>query len=136
MNKDVETRDKIIFGNYNPDRYKSGGVRRFECDAGKLRELHRQGFIDDNEAQNESPTTKEFLEFLDSINDKNVSVGFECYAVSPDRFDYRITIEGINLLIEETDYETLTSVISNFRNADEFDVNHVDSGYEIRAWWD
>ena len=134
MNRDVETRDKIIFGKYDPEKY-WGGIRQFTCSADTIRELSKQGFINDDECQNWSPSTIDFLDFIDGAEDKIVAE-FECYAVSPDRNDYRVTIEGINLTIPDGEFDLFVLAIGNFRGADEFTIEHADGEYYIGAWWD
>lgn len=126
MNKDVNKRDMILFGEeYNKDEY-IGGARRFsDITLENLKRLVDEDFISLYEAQNSSPTTEEFIDFMES------HPGFTVfgYAISPERCDYRITIEGIQSN-EMPDEETLIDFVSNFRWADEFEY---DPPY---AWWD
>ena len=128
MNKDFNKRDEILFGVYNKDAYKYGGIRHFKnLDVDALKHLLDEGFIDPEEAQNDSPTTMEFYEFI-SAHPNFTAHG---YAVSPDRDDYRITLEGIECY-ESCDTKTIRDFIELCRFADELSVN---DGC-MYAWWD
>ena len=134
MNKDIKRRDEIIFGKYEKDKY-FGGIRRFECPREVIEQLIKEDFIDLEENQNCSPTVKEFME----LTDKESGLGnaeFECYAVSIDRDDYRVTIEGIDLEISDDDMDVFIYAIQNLRSADEFDIVHKSCAFFIHAWWD
>lgn len=64
LNKDIEERDRVIFGKYEPSEYHSG-IRRFcELDVETLEYLFEHEFIDPKERQNLSPTTQEFFDFI------------------------------------------------------------------------
>lgn len=132
MNKDYETREHVIFNEAFNSRNYSGGIRRFTCNTETLRNLYLSDFIDGDERQNESPSTTEFLDYVDDYP----NVTFECYAVSPERDDYRITVEAINIVIPETDYDAVSYFTETFRYADEFNLDHVRHNYYLRAWWD
>lgn len=128
MNKDFNKRDEILFGVYNKDAYKYGGIRHFKnLDVDALKHLLDEGFIDPEEAQNDSPTTMEFYEFI-SAHPNFTAHG---YAVSPDRDDYRITLEGIECY-EPCDVKTIRDFIELCRFADELSVNDEC----MYAWWD
>lgn len=127
LNNNVDERDMILFGEkYNKEKY-FGGCRRFDdITLEVLETLVEKKFIDLDECQNCSPTTEEFLEYLKDHNDFCVFG----YAISPDRSDYRITIEGISCEENFEDIDELIDFINRFRFADEF---MVDPPY---AWWD
>lgn len=131
MNKDYKLRDKIIFGEYDPKSYLCG-CKNFHCSYETMKELVANDFIDMNECQNYSPYTKEFMEILDGIP----SVEFIAYAVSPERDDYRITIEGVDVEIDDTDYDTVSLLVESFHTADEFNFQHDGDKYYLHAWWD
>lgn len=131
MNKNVELRDKIIFGKYEPEKY-SGGHRPFRCSYETMKALVDNNFIEPDECQNYSPYTKDFMDILDGID----GVEFIAYAISPDRSDYRVTIEGADVDIEENDHDTLCFLVESFRSADEFNVEHIGDRYHLHAWWD
>ena len=134
MNEDYKRRDEILFGEYDPKRYDCGGYAR--CDNmpySKFKQLYDEGFVDKYEAQNESPST---IEFIDIVNGHEDWVEFETYAISPDRSDYRITIEGINIWIPYDKTDELCYFVEQFRYADEFSLCTYEEGFHLRAWWD
>lgn len=91
LNRDYEKRDKIIFGAYEPTEY-SGGVRRFQrLSFDKVKELVDNNFIDFDDAQNLAPTASMFYSFLKKYPFYYVGG----YAVSPDRYDYRISFDEL-----------------------------------------
>lgn len=127
LNNNVDERDVILFGEkYNKDRY-FGGCRRFDdITLEVLETLVEKNFIDLDECQNDSPTTEEFLEYM---KDHEQFVAFG-YAISPDRGDYRITLEGIRSDVCFDDIDEMIDFTNRFRYADEFDVK------PPYAWWD
>ena len=131
MNKNYERRDEIIFGKYDPDKY-FGGCRNFECTKEVMQILFNEGFIDPDEYQNCSPSTKDFMETVKDID----GVTFGCYAISPDRDDYRITIDSIDIEIPDTDYDNISLLVESFHYADEFSFSHNGDSYFLHAWWD
>ena len=132
MNKDYNRREQILFDEpYNKDHYMCG-CRRFECSFSKMKQLIEEGFIDPYEAQNDSPTTEEFMEYAENFKD----VYFECYAISPDRDDYRITIEGIDINIPADEHDLVAMAVQFFRYADEFSFDYYGGFYTLHAWWD
>lgn len=133
MNRDVKRRDEIIFGEYWSDRYKFGGCSNTEINFDQLKQLVEEDFINLNECQNDSPSTKEFISFADGYEN---NVIFEIYAISPDRDDYRVTIEGIQITIPIDKRDDLCNFMNNFRYADEFNIDSDEDNYFIRAWWD
>ena len=124
-NMDIKTRDEMIFGKYEPDKY-LGGVRYFKGMTVKLlKELVDNGFADPEECQNYSPSVAEFIEFMEGWDGYRVNG----YVVTDKRDDYRVSVEAIekNGVIETK--EELVDFVETFRFADDFDAN----GY---AWWD
>ena len=130
LNADIKRRDEILFGSFNPSMYLLGGIRHFETDRSTIEKLIDEGFADPDERQNDSPSIKEFLEYTEDHD----LITFSGYAVSGDRHDYRVTIEQINAVIDDPD--TLTKFVELFRYADELNLEYVDGGYNMRAWWD
>lgn len=126
FNRDVEKRDKLIFGEYAPEKY-MGGTRQFEGASVELmRQLLDLGYMDPEETQNDSPTAQEFVEYAEKWG----GYVFDGYVVSINRQDYRVDITAIS----KGDYaerEEVTEFIKLFRFADEFDV---DGG--LYAWFD
>lgn len=127
LNADVNARDNAIFGeNYDPEKYK-GGCRSFNYLTKKdLKWLIDNNFIRLDEAQNNAPTVEAFYEFLKENNGYFV----HGYTVSPDRSDYRVSIEGLH---RDTPIETVDEIkafVMFARWAEELDL---DTGY---CWWD
>lgn len=125
-NKDVNRRDNLLFGeDYNADKY-HGGTREFESvNLETLQTLLDEDFISPYECQNCSPSTEEFMEFMEE------HPGFYAhgYAVALSRKDYRITLEGI-ACDDDVDVDTLKDFIRMCRYADDFDVE------PLYAKWD
>ena len=91
LNRDYEKRDKIIFGAYEPNEY-SGGVRRFHrLSFANAKELVDNNFIDLDDTQNLAPMASVFYSFLKKYPFYYVGG----YAVSPDRYDYRISFDEL-----------------------------------------
>lgn len=119
---DANTREQIIFGrDYNPETYRYGGMIRFGYltanDAHKLIDL---GLMDPEDCQNSSPTAKEFLDFVDTFGEDWYLHG---YVISPERDDYRVTIEGIGCERPLEDDEK-TEFIKMNRWADELEFEN------------
>ena len=131
MNKNYKRRDEIIFGAYEKEKY-FGGVRRFNCSRETILNLLEEDFISPDECQNCSPYVKDFVEYTEGIDETK----FECYAVSPDRDDYRVSIEGVDFIIPDTDFDNVTMAVDISRSADEFSFEHAKNNYYIHAWWD
>ena len=125
FNMDIKTRDEMIFGEYNPDKY-GGGVRDFEgMDVELLEKLVEMKFVDIDEYQNDSPTIKDFIEFM-SAHDGYTVGG---YVVTDKRDDYRVSVTSIEKEGIIDDVEELREFVDRFRYADDFDVK----GF---AWFD
>jgi len=130
MNKDWELRDRYLFGEANKDRYKFGGIAKTTVTPDDIKWLLEHDFIDPEERQNDSPSTEEFMEYVEG----HEGVKFNIYAVSPDRPDYRVTIEEISVTVQ--DDEDMIKFVDLFRYADEFELSRNKSGWKIEAWWD
>lgn len=125
LNKDIKTRDEIIFGKYDPKCY-SGGTRYFNGLIPEvLQKLVDKGFADPNDAQNCAPTIQELLDFT---KDKD-GYTFGGYVVSDNRSDYRVSVDSIDHDIPLND-EEFREFTMFARSADEFDPNNGS------AWWD
>lgn len=119
-NKDIETRDSIIFGNYRPGEY-HGGIRRFrELDVETLEKLIEEKFIDPEDCQNLSPTAWEFFNFMKQYP-WWMAHG---YVVELKRPDYRMTIEGIETEMEPHDPEELCEYSKLCGDADDFQTTY------------
>jgi hypothetical protein len=119
FNTDIETRDKIIFGSYNPAAYGSHGgmTRRFAgMTLETLKLLHENNFLSLEDCQNFAPSIGEIMEFME----KNEGFTAHGYVVSDLRFDYRVSIEGV-----EKEENICVADIEAFRelfgDADEFE---------------
>ena len=126
-NRNVDQRDMYLFNEpFISDDY-FGGIKHFDAlNANDIEWLMQNGFLDANEGQNKSPSTIEFLEFLKKYT-HYVAFG---YAVSPDRFDYGITITGIKSAKTANDKIEMGDFAKFGKNADEFRIA------PPRAWWD
>lgn len=130
LNKaNVNKRDLILFGeDYDPRKY-FGGIRRFtDLSYTGLKKLFDLDVVDPHERQNEAPEVAEFLEFLQD------HAGFtaEGYAVSPERDDYRVSLEGVDC-DEDFSLEDLVDFVMTFRFADEFSVDPEEG---LHCWYD
>ena len=127
LNKNVQLRDEIIFGKYEPEKY-TGGIRRFEnLSIDKLKKLEELNFIELNEKQNDSPTVKEFIEFMEKYQDY-LAMG---YVVSIKRSDYRVSLDGIEKCSEALSDKEKAEFTELFSSADEFE-----NSAEMYAWFD
>ena len=135
LNRDIQTRDTIIFGSYKESRYGMGGgyAPRFHASRQRIIELMNKGFIDPKEAQNDSPTTQEFLDMTDGLDD---TVVFEGYTISDTRGDYRVTIDTLEIDIPSDDAGLISFMVEQTRHADEFDLDPCGDHFHLRAWWD
>ena len=128
-NKNVELRDNMLFNGYNPKAYR-GGLRSFErLSYRELKWLVDNHFANPEDSQNWAPSIANFLKFME--NHKGFYVGG--YAISPDREDYRVSIDSIGCdddILE--DKEALVDFVEMFRFADDFSI--VDGG--ANAWFD
>lgn len=128
FNRDTKRRDEIIFGDYKPEAYKLGGIRRFEnLTLEQFKLLYDEKFIDPEDCQNSAPSAEDFINFMQ----ENPQFTAHGYAVSPERNDYRVTIEGLDL-DGETSEETKFNFVHFARHADEFTYEQ----HRLRCWWD
>lgn len=132
LNGDYITRDKLIFGGYDEAKY-FGGLRSFRCCRDLMKTLIEENFASTREMQNCSPTIGEFMEITE---DSDCDITFICYAISPERDDYRISIEGIDIVIPDSDFDSVSYFVESFHGADEFSFQHEESNYYLHAWWD
>lgn len=119
FNMNESERDNILSKFFS--RSYSGGIRSFSnVDVDTVKKLFELNFIDPNESQNSSPTTKEIFDFMVDWPECTV----HGYAVSKDRRDYRVSFEGIECddpeLLSDADF--MRDFTNLFRNADSFDL--------------
>ena len=127
LNKDINKRDEIIFGKYEPELY-TGGIRRFDgLNIEQLEQLIEENFINVNEEHNNCPSVKEIFEFMKKYPDYTV-MG---YTVSIRREDYRVSLDGIEKQTSATLQVEKEEFIILFGNADEFDTVNM-----MYAWFD
>ena len=127
LNKDVRTRDELIFGEYDREAY-SGGVRHFEnLSLATLEKLVANNFIDLDDAQNVCPCVKAILGFMRTYPDYTA----HGYTVSIEREDYRISLEGVAKDCEADSIEELNGFVNMFRFADDFCIDG-----EMYCWFD
>ena len=113
-NYDDKRRCEIIGMNYPPEYF--GGCQHFvELTLSQLNSLLDEGFIDPEERQNCAPDTMEFKAFLETYPEATL----HGYIITPDRDDYRVTIEGLEYH-GEVSREMLSDFIDMFRTADDF----------------
>ena len=119
MNKDVKTRDEIIFGSYSEKSY-GGGYRSFKkLSLAKLDELVAKDFIDLKDRQNSCPSVKEIMAFIRKYPD----YAAHGYAITIDRGDYRVSLEGVVKDSSASSMEELKDFVDMFRFADVFDTD-------------
>ena len=139
LNIDFKRREEIIFGRSIIWDDELGGCEFFEdLTLDKLGQLLEENFAEPQQTQNNSPTIQEFYEFGQKSQNLGYEPFFIGYVVSPDREDYRTSIEGIQLSLEvETiDSRIYADLISAFKRfaqtADETDISSI----LLYAWWD
>lgn len=131
---EANEREQLIFKrDYDPKYYRSGGVARIpSMNYETVKELVDKGFLDLSESQNLAPTTKVFMDFVLSHGKDNWI--FHGYAVSPERTDCRVTIEGIESTGPLTSKD-LIDFLMMFRRADELDADDNKDG-SAYCWYD
>tara|TARA_Y100001949_G_scaffold134836_1_gene116354 strand:- start:301 stop:714 length:414 start_codon:yes stop_codon:yes gene_type:complete len=127
FNKDYKKRDQLL-GIQTDWTDQSGGLEYVEAiSIDQLEKLLIERFIDPNEYQNESPTTRKFYEFMNSFPVATA----HGYAISPERDDYRVTIEGLYVNESDVTSELKKKFRELCKDADEY----YDQG-ELYSWWD
>jgi hypothetical protein len=137
VNRDIRTRDEILFGNYDPKAY-TGGTRRFaRVDVDTLQELVELDFVDVYECQNDSPTIREFLDFVE-YSDERGSYRFDGYAVIDTRNDYSVSIDCISKIKPFGQTSEIVDFAELVATADDFYLSSRanDRGEYGYAWWD
>lgn len=129
FNPDYERRDFLLgIDGVWDENSAPGGIKSFgyiEVDI--LEILFRERFINPSGRQNESPTMQEFLDFMR----KHSAAVAHGYAVSPHRGDYRITIEGLRVPMNDATWELEQAFVEFCQSADELMTNG-----ELYSWWD
>jgi hypothetical protein len=112
-----------------------GGTKRFSKLPLELLELLLlEDHIDHEEKHNNAPTIRDLIIFAKQMNEKGYYFFFNGYAVSPDREDYRVSIDTINIKYYFDNSNHLNNKIIEkfFKDADEKDL---DNGV-MRFWYD
>lgn len=117
LNQDIETRDKMIYGKYRPNKYKFGNICYFkEMPLKTLTQLFDENFIDPDCYKGKAPTAQEILDFITCYPEYSVH-GF---TVNIDDENYGVYIEGVekgspNSSVEEfKDFMALFSAYDSF----------------------
>lgn len=132
LNRDIDRREQIIFGNekYDDEKY-PGGIRYFhDMSYDTLKKLVEENFVNVDDKQNDAPSIKELMEYAEN----HQHMTFNGYAVELARPDYRISIDAISQDFgKDKDVKTAMAEFSNhFSAADDFQIDN-SAGY---AWWD
>ena len=107
------------------DPAKRGDLCRFDhATIQQIDLLLARGLANADGRQNDSPTYRSFLEFMDDHPSDVTAYG---YVIGPGRSDSRVTIEGLRLSTSAT-LETRARFQAFCRTADELT--------ELRSWWD
>lgn len=122
LNQNIRRRDFLLRLYFTSKEY-DGGIRLFsKLPYEVLSQLVQEGFADQKERQNDSPSISEFLEFMLTYPEYEA----HGYAVDQSRLDYRITIEG--LIAKEPNAKAVKAFRKFCKNADELT--------DKRSWWD
>ncbi len=142
LGTDMDARDNLISEQCFCDRdYGYGGIRSFKnLTLEKLEKLIELGFCDPVGRQNDSPTAQQFLKFMQKYPD----VKAHGYCIHRGRKDYRMTIEGLHLTVNETDLKdpAFKKRFSKYANAFKKFCKHANNlkvsilqGI-LHSWWD
>lgn len=126
--QDVPDREMIMGDTYTQP-WSDTGLRRFEnLTALQIESLLVAGLIDPEETQNDSPTTVEFLDFMNNMKEKyGVTVFAHGYTVEWSRDDTRVTLEGLSLW-KKPRGDLRKAWFEFNKDAEELD--------DKRSWWD
>ena len=109
-----------------------GGILRFEAlDVKRLQTLVDEGFIDLAGSQNESPSAGEFF----ALMKENPEVTANGYAVSAKRGDYRVTIDSIEVYINEVPEDRRPALQEVFDVLTERATNSESEDNRLHVWW-
>lgn len=117
LNQDIETRDKMIYGKYRPNKYKFGNICYFkEMPLKVLSWLFEQNYIDPNCSKGKAPTSEQILDFL-SYYPEYSAHGF---TVNIDDENYGVYIEGVEKGETSSSVEEFKDFMSLFSACDSF----------------
>src|SRR5690606_22680549 len=105
---------------------------RFDVDFDTLEQALMEGFLPPHGSQNDSPTSMEFVRFMQEFP--------ECrahgYAIGPERPDYRVAVEGLRCDFDDVDEDRRAEIAEAFemlcRDPDLLEMD--ESG--LYSWWD
>ena len=125
----VNDRDMILFNElYDEQKYSMGGIRKIESILFEdYVDLLRVGAIDPYDRQNDAPCADEIMKFV-WAHPNFYAFG---YAVSPQRDDYRVSIEGV-ACTEEYSLQDVWDFFEVFPYPDELTIQ---KGL-LRCWYD
>jgi hypothetical protein len=131
-NPDFQTRDNIIFGQQIDWKEVVGGANFFEnLTLDKLFNLIKLNFANIIHKHNEAPSIGEFFTFAEIQAAKGNIFTFEGYAIMPQRYDYRVSIDGT--IFNGSYQNQLLEDFGEFVAAP--DELSIEPNY-LRAWWD
>ena len=126
LNRNVDVRDRLLFGELNPTEY-HGGIRYFDrLNLATLQELFAKHFIDPNDRQNDAPTAGQFKAFMERYPDYTA----HGYAVTLDRNDYRVTLDGVTKGAPADSIDELEDFTTLFKDADSLDTAIMDCWFD------
>ena len=105
---------------------------RFDLKPSDLFRLRELGYINLEQRQNDSPSIKEFMDFVLDNFLCDFSCHFEAYLVPDFREDARLSIEGIVIDLKQVPVQAAENFYKQFIKADEYET----SENNLRAWWD
>ncbi len=134
-NKDFKTRDRLIFNRVGD--YSAGGTEYFkDLTPEKLKQLVELKFANPEDEKNCAPSIAEFIERTEKWQEQypELQITFNGYTVSPEREDYRITVDAV-IFQHPTDFEKswlieLIRFISSFHP----DEIKIESDYCYLGW--
>ena len=135
MNKNYQEREMILFKRaYDEDEYAGGCCWFSGLHLDKLDFLINLNYANPRDCQGNAPSIGEIREFLEEMDLRGFP-GWTArgYAVSPDRDDYRISLEGVEFKRDFPMTEEERVLFEEvFGHADEFWVED----FRARAWFD
>lgn len=134
MKSDYRQRDLILKGFFTDKEY-VGGMKRFTKLPLELLELLvLEDHTPHDERHNNAPTLRDLITFSKQIKDKGYEVSFGGYAISPERDDYRTSVDTIYIkyYFDNNNHLNNKIITKFFENADEKDM----SEGSMRFWYD
>ena len=127
LNKDIEKRDKLIFGRYREKKYEYDGKVHFGgIDHKVLGQLLEQGFVDGKFRYNHnSPMVNEIYDFMNTYH------AYCCHGyVTSIGDDYGIYLTGIEKGHASDSPQEFKRYMALFGKADKIDVNNMNCLFE------